>query len=135
MVHMRSSRLPLMEPIRIELSMKCDSSELYGATENPFAVIAGRLARISRGTRWRQRKDERMRGEWRRKAIFARGSISSTKASLSRFSLSPFYPSFCALTLCTLVLFTKPLVRYRNLNSFADTAESNCDTLSNRHND
>lgn len=45
-VCMRSSRLPLMEAIRIELSIKCDSSELYGATENPFAVIAGRLARI-----------------------------------------------------------------------------------------
>ncbi|KAG5342062.1 PPK19 protein, partial [Acromyrmex charruanus] len=29
-----------MEAIRIELSMKCDSGELYGTTENPFAVIA-----------------------------------------------------------------------------------------------
>jgi len=54
---------PLMEAIRVELSMKHDSGKLYVATENPFAVIAGRLARkYSKGTRRRQRKDERVRG-------------------------------------------------------------------------
>lgn len=50
-----------MEAIRVELSMKRDSSELYSSTENPFAVIADRLARIfERGET--ERKNVRVRG-------------------------------------------------------------------------
>lgn len=48
-------RLSLMEAIRVELSTKRDGGELYCSTENSFAVIAGRLARIDRT---RQRKRE-----------------------------------------------------------------------------
>lgn len=127
-----------MEGIRVELSMKRDSSELYGSTENPFAVIAGRLARIfERETDETETEKER---ESERSDVgrqYSLAVISSTKATHS-ISLFPPFPSFLsrALTLCTLMLFTKPLVRSSNLNSLADTAESNreTDNLSN-HND
>lgn len=51
-----------MEAIHVELSMKRDSGELYDAIENPFAIIAGRLARIfERNETEMERKDERAR--------------------------------------------------------------------------
>lgn len=97
-----------MEAIRVKLSTKCNGSELYCSTENSFAVIAGRLARIDR-TRQRetQRQAEKDRDRYRegqrqiqrgrvdvgRQYSFA--VISSTKAilSLSFFpSLLLFYP-------------------------------------------
>lgn len=90
-----------MEAIHVELSMKRDSGELYGAIENPFAVIAGRLARIferneTEGQRERTRERESERSDVGRQYSLA--VISSTKASLSLFSRPPSFPS------CTLIL-------------------------------
>lgn len=85
-----------MEAIRVELSMKRDSSELYSSTENPFAVIADRLARIfERGETETEKERESERSDIGRQYSLA--VISSTKATLS-ISLFPPSPLFLPLS-------------------------------------
>jgi len=114
-----------MEAIRVKLSTKCNGSELYCSTENSFAVIAGRLARIDRT---RQRQAEKDRDRYREGQRERKGESMSGGNIRSRLSVPQKPSSLCLsfpLSFSSIPyshLFTKPLVRSSNLNSLVDTS-------------
>lgn len=116
-----------MEAIRVKLSTKCNGSELYCSTENSFAVIAGRLARIDRTRqRERQRQTEKDRDRYseedRERRAMSGGNIRSRLSVPQKpSSLCLSFPLFFSSILYS-HLFTKPLVRSSNLNSLVDTS-------------